>query len=239
MRHRLVLNIMTPAEQTVAVQAGSSFKEIARILVERRISAVPVVDDRRRVIGVVSEADLLLKESRLERHKAPVFGGRQEARVREKAEAAVARDLMTSPAVTVGPGDDAVRAARLMREHRVKRLPVVDEDGRLSGIISRHDLLGLFTRPDAEIRSEILDDVLLRTLWIDPREVDVQVTDGLVRLRGTVETRSVAEMVSVLVRRTDGVVHVVDEIGYARDDSGYKPSPGQLHGVFERRRPGT
>jgi len=139
----------------------------------------------------------------------------------------------------VGPEDDAVRAARLMEEHRVKRLPVVDEAGRLAGIVSRHDLLGLFTRPDAEIRSEILDEVLLGMLWIDPREMDVQVDDGVVRLRGTVEARSVAEMVAGLVRRTDGVVQVVDEVEYVRDDSGYKPSPGQLHGVFERRRPGT
>jgi len=235
----LVLNIMTPAEHVVVVHADTPFKEIARRLAERRISAAPVVDEQTRVVGVVSEADLLYKESRLEPHKTSVFGGRQETRARDKAEATVARDLMTSPAVTVGPGDDVVRAARLMEDRKVKRLPVVDEDGRLLGILSRHDLLGLFTRPDAEIRSEILEDVLLRTLWIDPREVDVSVTDGVVRLRGTVENRSVAEMVAKLVRRTDGVVQVVDEIGYARDDTGDKPPPSPLYGAFEHRRPGA
>lgn len=233
MRHRLVLNIMTPAQDVVVVHADTPFKEIARVLAERRISAVPVVDEQIRVVGVVSEADLLYKESRLEPHKTSVFGGRQEARARDKAEATVARDLMTAPAVTIGPGDDVVRAARLMEDRKVKRLPVVDEAGRLVGILSRHDLLGLFTRPDAEIRTEILEDVLLRTLWIDPREVDVTVTDGVVRLRGTVENRSVAELITRLVRRTDGVVQVVDEIGYVRDDSGDKPPGSPVYGVFE------
>ncbi|WP_344662643.1 BON domain-containing protein, partial [Catenulispora subtropica] len=95
----------------------------------------------------------------------------------------------------------------------------------------------LFTRPDAEIRTEILDDVLLRTLWIDPREMDVSVADGVVRMRGTVEARSVAELVERVVRVTDGVVDVVNELGYERDDTGDKPSPGPLHGVFGHRRP--
>lgn len=239
MRHRLVLNVMTPAAKVIVVRADTPFKEVARRLTDRGISAVPVVDEHTHVIGVVSEADLLYKESRLEARKASVFGGRQEVRAQHKADAVVAGELMTSPAVTVGPGDDVVRAARLMEEHKLKRLPVVDEDSRLVGIISRHDLLRLFTRPDAEIRSEILQDVLLRTLWIDPREVEVSVTDGVVRLRGTVEGRSIAELIGRVVRGTDGVVDVVNEIGYVRDDSGDKPAPSALHGVFEHRRPGT
>lgn len=239
MRHRLVLNVMTPAEDVVVVRADTPFKEVARRLAEGRVSAVPVVDEHSRVIGVVSEADLLYKESRLEPRKPSLFGGRQEARAREKADAVFAGDLMTYPAVTIGPGDDVVRAARRMEDHAVKRLPVVDEDDRLLGIVSRHDLLRLFTRPDAEIRTEILQDVLLRTLWIDPGGVEVSVADGVVRLRGTVEARSVAELVGRVVSRTDGVVDVVNELGYARDDSGDRPAPSALHGVFEHRRPGS
>jgi CBS domain-containing protein len=239
MRHRLILNIMTPAKDVVVVHAGTPFKEIARRLAERRISAVPVVDEQTRVVGVVSEADLLHKESWIEPQRPSVFAGRQEARAQEKGDAVTAEGLMTAPAVTVGPGDDVVRAARLMADHKVKRLPVVDEDGRLLGIVSRADLLGLFTRPDAEIRSEVLDGVLLRTLWIDPREMDVSVADGVVRLRGTVETRSVAELVGKMVRHTDGVVDVFNELAWVRDDSGDKVPAGRLHGVFEHRRPGT
>jgi CBS domain-containing protein len=230
---------MTPAQDVVVVQAGTPFKEVARVLADRGISAVPVVDEHTRVIGVVSEADLLYKESRLEARKPSVFDGRQEARARHKADAVIAADLMSSPAITIGPGDDVVRAARRMEDHKVKRLPVVDEDGRLVGIVSRRDLLRLFTRPDAEIRSEILEDVLLRTLWIDPREVDVSVLDGVVRLCGTVEARSVADLVGRVVRGTDGVVDVVNEIGYVRDDSGDKPAPSALHGVFQHRQPGS
>ncbi|MBW8802665.1 MAG: CBS domain-containing protein [Catenulisporales bacterium] len=235
----MILNIMTPAKDVVVVHAGTPFKEIARRLAERRISAVPVVDEQTRVVGVVSEADLLHKESRLEPQRPSVFAGRQGARAQEKGDAVTAEGLMTSPAVTVGPGDDVVRAARLMADHKVKRLPVVDKHGRLLGIVSRADLLGLFTRPDAEIRSEVLDGVLLRTLWIDPREMDVSVADGVVRLRGTVETRSVAELVGKMVRHTDGVVDVFNELAWVRDDSGDKVPAGRLHGVFEHRRPGT
>ncbi|WP_344663339.1 BON domain-containing protein, partial [Catenulispora subtropica] len=95
----------------------------------------------------------------------------------------------------------------------------------------------LFTRPDAEIRTEILDDVLLRTLWTDPDEVDVSVTDGVVRMRGTVEARSVAELVERLVRVTDGVVDVVNELGWVKDDTGRKASPAASHGGSEHRRP--
>jgi len=254
-----MMNIMTPAKDVVAVHTDTAFKEIARRLADRRITAVPVVDEQTRVVGVVSEADLLHKESRLEPQQPSVFADRQEARAQEKGDAVTAEGLMTSPAVTVGPGDDVVRAARLMADHKVKRLPVVDEDGRLLGIVSRSDLLRLFTRSDAEIRSEVLDDVLLRTLWIDPREVDVSVTDGVVRLRGTVdprevdvsvtdgvvrlrgtvETRNVAELVGKMVQHTDGVVDVVNELACLPDDSGDKLPAGRLHGVFEHRHPGT
>jgi CBS domain-containing protein len=240
MRHRLVLNVMTPAEDVVVVHADTPYKEIARRLTDGGISAVPVVDEQARVLGVVSEADLLYKESRLEARRASsVFAGRQEARAQDKAEGTLAEDLMSTPVVTVGPGDDVVRAARLMERHKVKRLPVVDEDGKLVGIVSRRDLLRVFTRPDGEIRSEILDDVLLRTLWIDPREVEVSVTDGVVRLQGTVETRSVAELVGRVIRHSDSVVDVVNELEYVRDDTDDKLPPGRAHGVFERRRPGT
>lgn len=235
MRHRLILSVMTPARDTVVAHADTPYKEIARMLTSRRINAVPVVDEQSRVIGVVSEADLLYKESRMESRRPSVLAGRTQARAQIKADAAVAGTLMTSPAVTIGPGDDVVRAARLMEEHRLKWLPVVDEGGALLGVVSRRDLLSLFTRPDSEIEADIRKDVLRDMLWIDPREVEVSVADGIVRLSGTVDTRSTAAMVGRVVRHTDGVVGVVNGLGYARDDSTDKPSPGRLHGVFERR----
>ena len=239
MRHHKILSVMTPAADVISVGVGTPYKEIARLLAEHEISAVPVLDPQSRVCGVVSEADLLLKESRAEPRKVSLFAGREEDEAQAKAAGTTALDLMSSPAVTVGPDEDVARAARLMEDRHVKRLPVVDEDGRLAGIVSRRDILGLFVRPDDEIRSEIVEDLLLKTLWVDPSGLDIRVEEGVVTLRGEVETLSLADLIGRLVLRADGVVDVVNQLGYARDDSEDRLSPGRLHGVFERRRPGT
>ncbi len=234
-----VREVMTT--RVIWVRKDASFREMATALRQHRVSAFPVVDDDGQVIGVVSEADLLAKEA-LDTEPEDLPGmitGILHRKEAEKARGITAGDLMTSPAIIAHPGDSVEHAARLMHDRRVKRLPVVDEDGRLLGIVSRADLLRPFIRPDAEIRSEILQDVLLRTLWIDPREVEVTVDDGVVRLGGTLESRSVAELVGRVVRHSDGVVDVVNELGYVRDDSDYKPEPGALHGVFESRSPGA
>jgi CBS domain-containing protein len=137
--------------------------------------------------------------------------------------------------VTVGLNEDVVFAARLMETRHVKRLPVTDEQGRLQGLVSRRDILRLFVQTDAEIRHEITEDVILGTMWVDPASLDVTVDDGVVRLRGEVESRSVAELIGVLARRTDGVVDVVNDLTYARDDREDRPPPTGPLGVFTRR----
>lgn len=165
MRHRSVADLMTPT--AVSVQRGTPFKEITRLLDEFDITAVPVVDESERPVGVVSEADLLRRRD----------GG---------SGATTASDVMTSPAITADPEWSLVRAARVMRTHSVKRRPVVDATGRLIGILSRSDLLQLFLRRDHAIQEEILDDVLTRTLRLSPSDLTVEVTDGVVTLSGTV-----------------------------------------------------
>ncbi|MFE0579671.1 CBS domain-containing protein [Streptomyces sp. NPDC058874] len=207
MRHRSVADLMTPT--AVSVQRGTPFKEIARLLKEFDISAVPVVDEAERPVGVVSEADLLRK-------RGPGSGTN------------TAAELMTSPAVTARTEWSAVRAARVMRGRQVKRLPVVDAAGRLVGILSRSDLLQLFLRRDHAIQEEILEDVVTRTLGLSPSSLTVEVDDGLVTLSGTVSRRSLVPIVLRLCQSVDGVVDVVNRLDYAQDDvSVGAPTPSE------------
>jgi CBS domain-containing protein len=236
LRHRKVSSVMTPADQVVSVRADSDYKHIAGLLNEHRISAVPVLDDEHRVVGVVSEADLLTKQTGKEPRRIPLTVGREERKDSlAKGATKTAASLMTAPAVTVGLNEDVVHAARIMEDRHIKRLPVTDTAGRLVGIVSRRDILRLFVQPDAAIREEIAEDVILGMLWMDPTDLEIAVIDGVVHLHGKVETRSMAELVGQVVGRTDGVVAVVNDLGWERDDSEDKLPGGRYHGIFERR----
>ncbi|WP_274911651.1 CBS domain-containing protein [Streptomyces sp. WZ-12] len=205
MRHRRVADLMTP--NAVTVQRGTLFREIARLLDEYDITAVPVVDDDGRPVGVVSEADLLRRQL-------------------SKAGAATAEAIMTSPAVVARPEWSVVEAARTMEQRKVKRLPVVDDAERLIGVISRSDLVQLFLRRDRAIQEEILEEVLTRTLGVSPSAVTVDVADGTVTLTGTLERKSLLPIAVRLCENVDGVIEVVDRLTYARDDAtGYGGVP--------------
>lgn len=221
MRHRMVSDLMTTS--VVRAHRDAGFKEIAKLLAEYGITAVPVVDDDDRPVGVVSEADLLRKEAALldPAGLLPVLRPRPEERA--KAEAATAGELMNSPAVTARPQWTVVEAAQVMERHHVKRLPVVDEAGRLVGVISRADLLRVFLRGDSAIRAEISGEVLVRTLGIAPSAVIVRVVDGRVSLSGTVERKSLIPVVVRLCRGVDGVVDVTAELRYRTDDTSAAP----------------
>ncbi|GLF97719.1 CBS domain-containing protein [Streptomyces yaizuensis] len=197
MRHRTVADLMTPV--AVCVQRGTAFKEIARLLDEYGITAVPVIDEDERPVGVVSEADLLRRQT-------------------SRTTASTAEGLMSSPAIVARPDWSVVRAARVMEDHRIKRLPVVDDTGRLTGVVSRSDLLRLFLRRDRAIQEEILEDVLTQTLGLSPSALTVDVTDGRVTLSGTVERRSVLPVFVRLCESVDGVVEVVDRLTYPDDE---------------------
>ncbi|TQJ57613.1 CBS domain-containing protein [Streptomyces sp. NBC_00080] len=224
MWHRMVSDLMTAP--VVRVRRDTGFKEIAKLLAEYDITAVPVVDDDEHPVGVVSEADLLRKEaSHLDPaglspspHLAPTS--------RTKAEAATAEGLMNSPVVTARPGWTAVEAAQVMERNHVKRLPVVDETGTLVGVISRADLLSVFLRGDSAIREEITGEVLLRTLGITPDGIDVRVVDGRVALKGTVERKSLVPVVVRLCQGVDGVVDVSADLRHRVDDIQAEPEPG-------------
>jgi CBS domain-containing protein len=218
MEHRKVGALMTRADDVVSVREHTTFKEIASLLLEHGISAVPVLDAAGCVAGVVSEADLMIKESRAEDLHFAANASSQTRESAAKSAGMTARDVMTSPAVTIGPDSDAVDAARLMEEMVVTRLPVVDDAGRLVGIISRRDILRVFVRADEEIREEIRDEIVGRLLWLDPDELVVEVGNGVVGLAGEVETRSLAELAGSVIGRVDGVVSVLNGLTYKVDD---------------------
>lgn len=213
----LVRDMMTT--DVVTVEASTPFKEIVARLAGRRVSAVPVVDAGGRVLGVVSEADLLLKEEYPDAElSVPLVWTRRRRIEREKAAGTVAGELMTAPPVTVPPTATVAEAARRMHTAGVKRLPVVGDDGRLLGIVSRADLLKVFARPDDAIRREIVDEVILRDFMMDPSRFFVRVDDGVVVLEGAVERRSLVPFLLRAVQGVEGVVRVENRVTYDVDD---------------------
>jgi CBS-domain-containing membrane protein len=198
-------------------------------MVMHGVSAIPIEAGQPPILtGIVTEADLL----RVEAHQRPprslfleLFMDRQRLEAIEQlAENIRAVDVMTRDVVTVGPALSVEDAARRMIHYRVKRLPVVEE-GRLVGIVSRTDLLRPFLRSDDEIRREIEEDILLKTMWIDPGTVNVAVSEGLVLLSGQVDLRSSGEILEELVRRVAGVVGVDNDLTYRKDDRKVRPGP--------------
>ena len=205
-----VKDIMTT--RVIWVKKDATFREMAVALRDHRVSAFPVIDDDRKVIGVVSEADMLTKEA-LDGEPG-VFGGILHRRDQAKARGVTAGDLMTTAVVAVRPEDTVEHAVRLMYDRRIKRLPVTDADGHLVGIISRADVLSVFDRTDEAIRKEITDEVLLGEFMVDPQAYDVTVKDGIVTLSGRPETSETGHEIVRRVRHVQGVVAVRDRLTY-------------------------
>jgi CBS domain-containing protein len=222
MKHNKIGSVMT--DDVLRAEYGTPFKEVARILADHRISGLPVVDEDEHVIGVISETDMMTRQALspgsadLGRHFRALLTmtARRQA---VKAKARTAGQLMTEPPVTVHADDSIVEAARTMAERQVERLPVIDEEGRLVGIVTRRDLLRVFLRPDAEIREEVIREVLVGTLGLAPRSIAVSVTDGVVTLDGRTDRRSEAEIVVSMTRQIDGVVDVVGKLTHRFDDT--------------------
>jgi CBS domain-containing protein len=210
--------------EVVSVEPGTSLKDVARILVERGISGVPVRDADGRVIGVVSETDILFKEQgRAERESGLLRWLMGEALPDDadelaKVRARTAGEAMTSPAITIRRTRPAAAAARLMIAKGVNRLPVVDADGRLVGIVTRADLVKAFTRPDTEIVAEIREDILQRVIWAGPERVQIAVQDGDVDLSGELDTPTDVEVLGKLVEKVPGVVSVRSTVTYRIGD---------------------
>jgi len=207
----LVQDVMNT--RVISVAHGAGYKDIVTLLRRHRVSAVPVLDAAGRVTGVVSGADLLMKQTA---PALPVGAVRLAWRLRErsKASACTAAELMTSPAVTVRADADVAKAARLMRDRNVRRLPVTGADGRLVGIVSRTDVLSVYERPDEQIHDEITTGVIAGRFLLDPLDFDVTVTSGIVTIAGRVESGAVALSLLAAIRNVEGAVAVRDRLSY-------------------------
>ncbi|NUT99223.1 MAG: CBS domain-containing protein [Saccharothrix sp.] len=219
MREPEIQTVMT--REVVTVRPDTPFKEIVERLAAGAFSAVPVVDDDGRPLGVVSEADLLPKEQyRGGIDERPgVLAGRAPRRRWRQAHGVTAQDLMTAPVRTTTPTTRLSDAAGQLAESGVRRLFVVDRDGRLVGVLSRRDLLSVFLREDAEVEADVVQQILGRALWLEPAAVTVEVVDGVVTLRGHIERRSEVDMAIRLTRALPGVVDVEPHLSYGWDDT--------------------
>jgi CBS domain-containing protein len=213
--HRLrgqwrVRDVMT----TKVATAGRNMphKQAAKLMTDERVTAMPVVSESGRVVGVVSEADLLHKVEPRSRRGAGLSG--QSRRDRAKARARTAGELMTSPAITIDANASLSAAARLMNGHHIRRLPVVNAAGDLIGIVSRRDLMKVFLRPDEEITAEV-SNVLGQILLDEAGQVVVSVLDGVVTLHGALDDEGLIRVAVGLASEVAGVVAVVNRLTHA------------------------
>ena len=203
-----VQDVMTIDVATIGPDA--LLKDAAIELVRRKISGMPVVDDDGNVLGVLSETDILAKEGD-EHHNSGFLRWLVDPAdpwITARFDAVTVGDAMSAPARTIAPNRPIAEAATFMLDEDVNRLPVVDADGMLVGVVSRGDLVRAFARTDEEIRAEIEEDVIRKVMWLSPAAVDVTVTDGVVTLEGEVATEADAELLPTFARRVPGVVDV-------------------------------
>ncbi len=206
-------DVMTTS--VVALREEADYKQIVTALHRYRVSACPVVDQDNRVIGLVSEADLLLK---LTDPEFPPGLERLNWRLHQdnKANALTAEQLMTSPAIAVHPWAPLSEAARQMEQWQIKRLPVVDQDERLVGIVTRSDVLSVYERPDADIWNEVTKVIIDQEFGLDPDTMEVTVRYGIVTVTGSVEQPEVALRLLARIRHAEGVIGVRDRMSYPR-----------------------
>jgi len=207
-----VEDVMT--REVISVRKNAEYKDILQVMRREQFSAFPVLDDRDRVVGVVSEDDLLVKEAYSDAGRPPGFLASRGDRAR--AAALTAAELMTRPAITIAPEASVAEAARTMHAEHIKRLPVVTTGGRLVGIVSRSDILRVYDRPDDDIRKEIEERLVKGAFCLDNLAFHVTVADGVVTLAGQVEREPVALSLLQSVRQVDGVVAVKEKLSYPR-----------------------
>jgi CBS domain-containing protein len=206
-----VKDVMTT--DVVSVRDTAEFKDILSAMRELHVSAFPVLDYADHLVGVVSEEDLLVKEIGQEALARYLTGGGRRGE-HAKAAGLTAAELMSRPPIIISPDDSVTAAAGLMHERHVKRLPVVDDAGRLVGIVSRVDVLSVFDRPDSDIRGEVTREILARGFALGPDVFDVQVRSGIVTIIGPVENRAVALQLLSTLKHVEGVVAVRSRLSF-------------------------
>jgi CBS domain-containing protein len=222
--NRMVADVMTAP--VVSVQPDTPFKIMIERLTEHRIGALPVVGPDGRLLGIVSETDLVRKEEGpREAEHSPFLAGLVWRRQPADTGGTTAADFMSAPPVTIPSGASLSAAARLLHQRNVRHLPVVDPAGRLVGMIARRDLLSVFLRPDETIHHEISARILHATFNLPAAAIEVEVREGIVTLSGRVPWRSSAREIVERVRALDGVVEVVDRLEWVHDGDGAPAAP--------------
>lgn len=217
MRHYQVRDVMTA--DPVTVTPATPVKDLADILVRQRVGALPVLTWQGTVVGVVTETELLRKEE-LQRDPEGPRSMHLSYRIRRAiATAENAREIMNTHPATVRADATVAEAARVMDRQQISCLLVIDDNGKLLGLVRPRDLLRVFLRPDEEIRAEIISEVLTGCLGTNSALVWVDVTDGVVRLTGEVERKSMLSLVLPMTRAVDGVIDVEGQLTYAIDDT--------------------
>jgi CBS domain-containing protein len=210
-----IQDVMTTDVFTISPDA--LLKDAAIEFVQQRISGMPVLNSDGNVLGVISETDILPKESGEQRGSGGFLQwlvNPDDPWINQRFDAVTVADAMSSPARTILPGRPLAEAAKIMLDEDINRLPVVDTEGLLVGLVSRGDLIRAFARPDEEIRREIQEDVLHGAMWLDPNSLDVTVTSGVVTLNGEVASKADAELLPTFARKVPGVVDVRSTVTY-------------------------
>ncbi len=190
----------------IVVRPDTPIKDAARLMFRHRVSGLPVCDESSCLVGIITEADFLRIEV-----------AREESNDPQPIE--TVEQVMNRGVVTVGPEVPLADAAKMMVFQDVKRLPVVDDEDRILGIIARLDVVAAFTRPDEVIEDEIREDLVRRVLFVDPDDIEVTVVDGVVTFAGEIGTRNESRLIEELARRLDGVIKVDNKLTWRLDDS--------------------
>ena len=212
-----VRDIMTT--DPISVREDTLLKEAARMMVRHKVSGLPVIDHTGHLVGIVTEGDFLRQAASRDRSDRmslldALFGDAGPS----GPVAETVGEVMTEKVITISPEAALGEAARLMAGRGIKRLPVIDDDGKLGGIISRADIVNAFTKPDDVVEDEVREDIIRRLLFLDPDIVDVSVADGVVHLSGELEHRTEVHLLEELTRRIAGVVKVESDLTYVIDD---------------------
>lgn len=216
-----VSEVMTP--DVVTLSPDDSWLCAVRFIVQNHVHALPVVDGDRRVVGIVAESDLMPKEERLDA-KQQLLPPIQTPRDRRRAQALTVREVMSRRPVTITADTSLGEAGRIMHRKHVGRLPVVDGDGRLAGIVTRSDLLATFLRDDTEVGADVRR--ALEGMGQDVvSAVDVSVSDCAVTVRGVLPLQSQVMDVVDALERVPGVVGVDNRLR-ARTDDVHVPAGG-------------
>ncbi|ACZ87659.1 CBS domain-containing protein [Streptosporangium roseum] len=206
----------------IAVHRQATCTELMATMRRFKVNAVAVIDTDGRPVGMVSEDDLLSKETGTS-YGEPLFEGRRRRQEPEATAGLTAQEIMTSPALTVSAETPIREAARLMRDHRIKQLPVIDPtSGKITGTVHQVDLLKVFSRWAPDILADVA--AAIARLHLDTRTLAITVDDGVVRVGGRLARRSQIAQLTEAGRRIKGVVDLQVDATYGHDDQTETPS---------------